>query len=167
MGNSSLVSVACAVDVGFKSFAKCSGLEYISLDGASSVGSYAFYGCSKLSAAYLGSVKALGTSAFSGCASLADADLSGVGSVGKHAFYGCALTKANLSSATKIGYGAFTGNDLREVTFGGGLESVDPKAFFRYSFWDAGNNRIPVSAQDLAGKTFEGSGKILSEVPEN
>ncbi|MBR4503390.1 MAG: leucine-rich repeat protein [Candidatus Methanomethylophilaceae archaeon] len=92
---------------------------------------------------------------------------SGVGSVGKHAFYGCALTKANLSSATKIGYGAFTGNDLREVTFGGGLESVDPKAFFRYSFWDAGENRIPVSAQDLAGKTFEGSGKILSELPEN
>ena len=164
MGNSRLASVACAVDVGFKSFAKCSGLEYINLDGASSVGSYAFYGCSKLLAADLGSVKALGTSAFSGCASLADADLSGVGSVGKHAFYGCSLTKANLSSATKIGYGAFTGNDLREVTFGGGLESVDPKAFFRYSFWDAGDNRIPVSAQDLAGMEFIGTGKKLHSI---
>ena len=96
----------------------------------------------------VGGEAALGTSAFSGCGSLADADLSKVATVGKRAFYNCVLTRADLSSAETIGYGAFTGNDLREVAFSPGLESVDPKAFFRYSFCgaDGAKRRSPPPA---------------------
>ena len=70
---------------------------------------------------------------------------------------------ADLSSAEAVGYGAFTGNDLREVAFSPGLESVDPKAFFRYSFYGADGAKLPVSASNLAGKAFEGSGKVLAQ----
>jgi hypothetical protein len=160
-GNGSITGATVAVDVGSKSFANCRGLESVTLAGAGKVGLYAFFGCTSLASADIGSVSALGESAFSGCRSLADVDLSKVATVGKHAFYGCALTRADLSSAETIGYGAFTGNDLREVVFSSGLESVDPKAFFRYSFCGADGEKLHVAAADLAGLAFVGSsGKL-------
>ena len=160
-GNCSITGATVAVDVGSKSFANCKGLESVTLAGAGKVGPYAFFGCTSLASADIGSVAALGESAFSGCRSLADVDLSKVAAVGKHAFYGCALTRADLSSAETIGYGAFTGNDLREVVFSSGLESVDPKAFFRYSFCGADGEKLHVAAADLAGLAFVGSsGKL-------
>ena len=162
-GNGSITGATVAVDVGSKSFANCRGLESVTLAGAGKVGPYAFFGCTSLASADIGSVSALGESSFSGCRSLADVDLSKVVTVGKHAFYNCALTRADLSSAEAIGYGAFTGNDLREVAFSPGLESVDPKAFFRYSFYGADGAKLPVSASNLAGKAFEGSGKVLAQ----
>jgi hypothetical protein len=160
-GNGSITGATVAVDVGSKSFANCKGLESVTLAGAGKVGPYAFFGCTSLASADIGSVAALGESAFSGCRSLADVDLSRVAAVGKHAFYNCALTRADLSSAESVGYGAFTGNDLREVAFSPGLESVDPKAFFRYSFYGADGEKLHVAAADLAGLAFVGSsGKL-------
>ncbi|MBE6520263.1 MAG: leucine-rich repeat domain-containing protein [Thermoplasmata archaeon] len=147
--------------VASKAFSGLQSLRSVSFGGPVSVGPYAFFGCRSLGSVTFGGEAALGTSAFSGCSSLADADLSRVVTVGKHAFYNCALTRADLSSAETIGYGAFTGNDLREAAFSPGLESVDPKAFFRYSFCGADGAKLPVSASGLAGKTFEGSGKVL------
>ncbi len=161
MGCGSITSVSSAVDVGFKSFAKCAGLESVSLGGAGSIGGYAFFGCASLSAVSLGSVASVGESAFSGCASLSAVDQSGVQTVGDHAFYRCALREVDLSSATSVGYGAFTGNCLERAVFGDSLSSVDLKAFFGYSFLDPDGGRIAVSASTLAGKTFEGSGKVL------
>ena len=102
----------------------------------------------------------VGNSAFSGCSSLASVDLGGVQEIGDHAFYKCALTTADLSSATSIGYGAFTGNDLQSVTFSAGLTSVDPSAFYGYLFYD-GSAKLDVTAENLAGKAFAGSdGKL-------
>ncbi|MBR4226400.1 MAG: leucine-rich repeat domain-containing protein, partial [Candidatus Methanomethylophilaceae archaeon] len=163
MGCGSISSVRSAVDVGFKSFAKCTGLESVSLGGAGSIGGYAFFGCSSLSAVSLGSLASVGESAFSGCASLSAVDLSGVQTVGDHAFYRCALREVDLSSATSVGYGAFTGNCLERAVFGDSLSSVDPKAFFGYSFMDPDGGRVAVSAFGLAGKAFEGSGKVLAQ----
>ncbi|MBR4504816.1 MAG: leucine-rich repeat domain-containing protein [Candidatus Methanomethylophilaceae archaeon] len=159
----SIVSVTSEVDVGRSAFHGCRNLTSVTLDGAASVGAYAFFGCSSLSTVDLGCVTSLGTSAFSGCESLSAVDLSGVASVGKHAFYRCALTEADLTSAMSIGYGAFTGNDLRRACFGGALEKVDPKAFFGYSFWDGDGGKVKIAAKDLAGRSFEGSGKSLEE----
>ena len=149
--------------VASKAFSGLQSLRSVSFGGSVSVGPYAFFGCRSLGSVTFGGEAALGTSAFSGCSSLADADLSRVAAVGKHAFYGCALTRADLSSAEAVGYGAFTGNDLREVAFSPGLKSVDPKAFFRYSFYGADGAKLPVSALSLAGKAFEGSGKVLAQ----
>jgi hypothetical protein len=149
--------------VASKAFSGLQSLRSLSFDGPVSIGSYAFFDCKGLESVSFGGETILGTSAFSCCSSLADADLSKVVTVGKHAFYGCALTRADLSSAVSVGYGAFTGNDLREVAFSPGLESVDPKAFFRYSFYGADGAKLPVSASGLAGKTFEGSGKVLAQ----
>jgi hypothetical protein len=87
----------------------------------------------------------------------ADVDLGSVASVGKHAFYGCALTRADLSSAEAIGYGAFTGNDFCEVFLSLDLESIDSKAFSGYSFYRADGKKLPVVAADFAGLVFEGS----------
>ncbi len=154
----------CAADIGFKSFAKCTSLETIVLSG-SSVGSYGFYGCSSLSqAAFNGTGTTVGTSAFSGCSSLTDADLKNVKAIGKHAFYKCALTSADLSAATDIGYGAFTGNDLQSVKFSESLSAVDAKAFFGYRFLNASDARMSIEATALAGQSFEGQGIILKAV---
>ena len=161
MGNEALTSVTSAVDIGFKAFAKCSGLESVTLDGAAKIGGYAFFGCASLATADLGSATSVGESAFSGCASLADVDLSKVVSVGEHAFYHCALAEADLSSAKTIGYGAFTGNDLQRVAFSAGLKTVDAKAFHGCSFYEGGS-RLPVDAASLAGKEFSGSDGRLS-----
>ena len=147
--------------VASKAFSGLQSLRSVSFGGPVSLGPYAFFGCKNLGSVTFGGEAALGTSAFSCCGSLADADLGNVVSVGKHAFYNCALTRADLSSAETIGYGAFTGNDLRDVAFSPGLESVDPKAFFRYSVCGADGAKLPVSASGLAGKAFEGSGKAL------
>ncbi|MBR3476178.1 MAG: leucine-rich repeat domain-containing protein, partial [Candidatus Methanomethylophilaceae archaeon] len=161
MGDGSISSVFSTVDIGFKSFANCQGLEIAVMDGCGSVGAYSFANCRSLWFIGLETATQIGESAFSGCSGLTNADLSGVVSIGRHAFYGCALTLADLSSATSIGYGAFTGNCLEKAVFGDGLSSVDPKAFFGYSFMDPDGGRIAVSASTLAGKTFEGSGKVL------
>ena len=160
-GNNTITGAIIAANVGNKAFANCKNLGGVILDGAAKVGSYAFFGCKSLTGVNLGTVTILGESAFSGCKSLASVDLSGVKEVGKHAFYGCALAEADLSSAETIGYGAFTGNCLVKVVFGNGLSSVDSKAFFRYSFYGADGAKLPVSASGLAGKAFEGSGKVL------
>ena len=160
-GDSSITSVTTAVDVGSKSFANCRSLETVVLDGDVKVGPYAFFGCKSLTAVDLGDVTVLGASAFSGCRSLSAVDLGKVVTVGKHAFYGCALAEADLYSAEAIGYGAFTGNDLVKVVFSSALKSVDPKAFFRYSFYGADGKKLPVVETDLAGKIFQGSsGKL-------
>ena len=140
--------------------ANCQGLEIAVIDGGS-IGEYAFASCRSLWFIGLEAVTQIGESSFSGCAGLTNADLSGVASIGKHAFYGCALTLADLSSAASIGYGAFTGNDLQKAVFGDGLSDVDPKAFFGYAFKGPDGGRVDVSASDLAGKAFEGSGKVL------
>ncbi len=107
-----------------------------------------------------GTLESIGTSAFSGCASLSDIDLRTVKSVGKHAFYCCgSLTRADLSSAYSIGYGAFSGTDLQDIRFGA-LSYVDPKAFFRYAFYD-GDGKIGATAEDLSLRHFTGEGKVL------
>ena len=90
-------------------------------------------------------------------------EISGVISVGKHAFYNCkALTAADLSSATTIGYGAFSGTNLQDVSFGSGLTDVDSKAFYGYTFKKInGTTKITANAENLKGHTFSGSGKVL------
>ena len=159
-GDSSITMVDSAVDVGYKAFANCASLSSVTLSGASELSAYAFANCASLSYVDIDGVTVVGNSAFSGCSSLASVDLGGVQEIGDHAFYKCALTTADLSSATSIGYGAFTGNDLQSVTFSAGLTSVDPSAFYGYLFYD-GSAKLDVTAENLAGKAFAGSdGKL-------
>jgi hypothetical protein len=162
MGNGKLESVNIAADVGYRSFSGCSSLRSVELGGVSSIGSYAFSGCKALETVHNdGTLESIGTSAFSGCASLSDIDLRTVKSVGKHAFYCCSsLTKADLGRAESIGYGAFSGTDLQDIRFGA-LSYVDPKAFFRYAFYD-GDGKIGATAEDLSLRHFTGGGKALS-----
>ena len=160
--NSSIVSVTSDVDIGSSAFHGCENLECVTLDGAASVGAYAFFGCKALEGVDLGGVTVLGTSAFSGCDSLSTIDLSGVASIGKHAFYCCKnLAFVDLSGAETIGYGAFSGTGLQEVEFGDGLADVDSKAFFGYTFKNAGGTKIKATAENLRGCAFSGQGKVL------
>ncbi len=161
MGNTDIEKVACPANIGYKAFANCTSIDEIRLAGAS-VGCYAFFGCTSLSKATLeDTVLSIGTSAFSGCKNLEMINLEGVQTIAKHAFYGCALTTADLSVATSIGYGAFTGNDLQSVTFSQDLSDVDAKAFFRYAFQDADGTKLSVTAENLAGTAFAGQDKVL------
>jgi hypothetical protein len=47
---------------------------------------------------------------------------------------------------------------------GGGLNSVDSKAFYGYAFKDAGGVKIKASPGNLAGKSFSGQGWVLTAV---
>jgi hypothetical protein len=161
MGDAAITSVDSMVDVGFKAFAKCPSLEYVTVGEGTAIGGYAFAGCRALETVYGDGKFDIGESAFSGCSGLAHAFIDGARSIGEHAFYGCSLTDVDLSSAASIGYGAFTGNDLQRVAFSDGLSDVDSKAFYGYAFKDSYGGRLAVSASSLAGKAFEGSGKVL------
>ncbi len=163
MGDTGIKSVNIWCDVGFKSFARCTSITSASLSGTS-VGDYAFFGCISLEAVDVGdSIVDVGASAFSGCSSLCTFDMQFLTDIGKHAFYGCAFTKADLSCAEIVGLGAFTGNDLQTVIFGQDLSEIDSKAFFRYTFKDASGEKIGITVDDLLGKTFIGSDKVLTQ----
>ncbi len=82
--------------------------------------------------------------------------------IDRYAYYGCALTSADLSHATAIGYGAFVGNDLQSVTFSENPSNIDEKAFQGHTFKDADDSKIPILAENLAGKAFSGQSKVLT-----
>ena len=127
MGDGSISSVFSTVDIGFKSFANCQGLEIAVMDGCGSVGAYSFANCRSIWFIGLETATQIGESAFSGCSGLTNADLSGVVSIGRHAFYGCALTLADLSSTTSIGYGPSPGTAWRGLSLGTACRASTPR----------------------------------------
>ncbi len=163
-GNTTITGVASLAPIGFKAFSGCTSLDTVILNFDGAIGNYAFYGCTSLSIVSMTGVTEIGDSAFSGCSALTTIDLSGVQKIGAHAFYNCALTAADLSSATVVDYGAFSGNDLTSVKFAAAPSYVDSKAFYGYTFNDIDGNKIVVSADTVAGLAFSGSDKVLNAV---
>ncbi|MBR6204410.1 MAG: leucine-rich repeat protein [Candidatus Methanomethylophilaceae archaeon] len=147
-----------AFTIGFKAFANCSNLATVHLPegGAIEFGKYCFANCTSLTSID-GFARIVGDSAFSGCSSVcvSNSDLIPVELIGSHAFYKCSLTVAYLY-ASKIGYGAFTGNSLTEVGFSSSLSEIDPKSFFGYRFYDSDGNLLEITADCLASKHFTG-----------
>ncbi len=115
------------------------GKEY----GVASVQARAFYGCSSLESADLGSAQDIGFKAFANCGKLASVDIR-ASSIGDYAFANCA--------------------GLSYVSFSDVLTSAGRSAFYGIEFLD--ESGVPaVSAESLAGKIFEGTGRILSSIP--
>ncbi len=152
-----------AITIGSKAFANCTSLEFVDIN-IGKVNSYAFRGCTALTEIPLDNATYIGSRAFSGCSSLVDVDLSAVVDVGSCAFFGCSLDEADLSSATSIGYKAFAGNNLTYVKFSASLSNIDALAFAGYTFKDLMEDKIDVTASNLAANSYGGAGKVLTEL---
>jgi len=160
MGNDEIEVVSSAVDIGFKSFARCGSLMEVRLSGLE-IGSYAFACCKSLVLLSLNDIAEIGKSAFSGCTTLSEiGGLENVHIIHDHAFFGCSLYDVQLSSIEEIGLGAFTGNALSWLAFSEDVKSIDDKAFFGYRFYDADGCRLSVSTEDLSGLSFRGDNSI-------
>ena len=66
---------------------------------------------------------------------------------------------------TQIGEGAFNGCPLEYICLPSSLESIDGNAFGDARFF-SGGRLLESTAENLAGRTFEGSGNILRMVEE-
>jgi|GEM_PF-5713520 len=91
--------------------------------------------------------------------------VSGTVTVGNYAFASCkGLSKADLSGVTEIGTSAFSAcTGLKEVRFSPDLSSVGKNAFFRNLF-SAGEENVPRTAANLAGKMFRGESGALAQM---
>ena len=126
-----------------------------------SVYSKAFYGCQTLVSVDLGSVSEVGFKAFANCTSL-ESIIIGETAIGEYAFAGCSsLDVLDLLAVVDIGASAFSQcSGLTFVSFSDDLASVGKNAFFRTLFYD-GETSVPRTADNLAGKSFEGAdGKL-------
>ncbi len=158
-----IASVECFGDIGYKAFANCSSLESIVVGNASAIGDYAFSYCTSLDdAVFSDSLAKLGNSAFFGCTAPARFDLSNVSVISERAFARCPLTCVDVSAATEIGLGAFTGTAFGEVVFGDSLVKLDSRAFYGYEFHVDGSKVRP-TIDNLSGSTFSGQDGVLDK----
>ena len=152
------------VSISEKAFYNCKTLVSADLGKVTSVGTSAFENCTKLISVKAEKVKTIGQSAFRWCSKMTTLDLgNNVQTVKAAAFYNCkSLASLDLPNSVKsIASAAFKGcSGLKEVTFGTGLSSVASTAFSGTAFYD-GETLLKVSAGDLRGRGFAGTGSVL------
>ena len=83
-----------------------------------------------------------------------------------HAFYRCyGLESVTVcEGVASIGVSTFAYSDaIKHVELPSTLEEVGVNAFYKYSFYGMEGAKLARTAENLAGKTFEGSSKVLRE----
>ena len=91
-------------------FANCSALRTVTLSNGVTVNMNAFLNCTNLSEITFGTNTSIGNYAFSGCTSLTSIDLSGVNSISSYAFENCTnLSEITFGTNTSIESYAFRG----------------------------------------------------------
>ncbi|MBR7005894.1 MAG: leucine-rich repeat protein, partial [Candidatus Methanomethylophilaceae archaeon] len=149
-----------------------SSLESVSIpDSVESIGDYAFDGCSSLQSVVIGgSVTSIGYRAFSGCSSLESVSIpDSVKSIGDGAFEDCSSLQSVVipDSVTYIGYRAFSGcSSLQSVVIPDSVTSIGGNAFWPVVFLDLFDQELDQTAENLAGRSFEGFDGTLQEVGE-
>jgi hypothetical protein len=83
-----------------------------------------------------------------------------------HAFYRCyGLESVTVcEGVTSIGVSTFAYSDaIKHVELPSTLEEIGVNAFYKYTFYGMEGTKLARTAENLAGKTFEGSSKALRE----
>ncbi len=169
----SVVIESPAANIADYMFSGCTSLKSVALSESSTCIPYnAFSGCTSLESITLpDSVKTIVKDAFGGCTSLKSIIGGSLTTIGDKAFYKCtSLASIDLKNVRHIGFKAFAYcTSLASLEFAENLSSVGEYAFFGLSFYD-GKTKLGATAEDLAGKAFEGSSGVLTEkspeVPE-
>ena len=136
--------------IGYKAFSGCSNLATVtfnSRNAAKIIGNYAFAGTKISTITMPQTIESIGDYAFSECSSLSSIDISGsVKTIGYYAFYKCTSVKDVVipNSVRTIGERAFSGIDLKSVTFNEGLESIGALAFA--DFWGYPSSSLYISS---------------------
>ncbi len=166
-------------------------IRTISMPYIEEIGSSAFYGCKYIKPADLDSVKIIGYKAFANCASMGAIEFGdSLENVSKYAFYCCSsletitipesVTMINAYAFYKctslktldmecasaaIGAKAFAHcTALEHVTMPDTISSLGSNAFYGLTFKNTADTTLSQTAANLSGKTFEGSGKILTQL---
>ena len=144
--------------IGYKAFSGCSNLATVtfnSRNAAKIIGNYAFAGTNISTITLPQTIESIGDYAFNECSSLSSIDISGsVKTIGDYAFYECTSVKDVVipNSVRTIGEGAFSGIDLKSVTFNEGLESIGACAFA--DFWGSSSLYIPSTLKSVGRNAF-------------
>lgn len=185
------VTVASA-STGDYTFAGCTSLTTVRLQGTATVGTEAFDHCTALTTVDgSASITAIGANAFRGCTALrdfafgsalrsigdgafaasglttADAGAStALATVGTHAFAGCAdLTTATFSSAPSFGKGVFMNcRALNKIEMGDDVTIVPDYAFASSGIAD-GEGMEPAGATEIGRYAYSGSGATSVTLP--
>ncbi len=166
-GCSSLKSLDIPGDdviVGTSAFSACKGMESISFTGSGAIlGTNSFYKNNKVASIDLSTVASVGFKAFPYCNGIVSLTIPGGLEMGAYAFYGCANLRglAIEEGVESISKSAFSGcKALSGVSFPSTLKSIGENAFHGVRFYE-GSAVLDVTAENLAGKTFIGSGGKL------
>ncbi len=150
-------SVVAVADWAFEG----SDIVSVSVPSGVFVGSGAFYGCESLESADIIQASYIGAKSFFGCTSLREARVSA--DIGQGAFQGCAgLRVVEIAEGVAtIGADGLKGcASILGISFPSTLESIGKDALsgqaFRY-----GTFTVEATAENLAGRTFSGSGGVL------
>jgi len=150
--------------IGGFAFGGCTSLASVAIPSSvTTIGEGAFSDCTSLASVAIGDgVTTIGNNAFSYCTSLASVAIpSSVTSIGGFAFYECTslASVAIPSSVTTIGDYAFSYcTSLASVAIGDGVTTIGDYAFDSITFKDENGNTIAVTANNLKGKEFIGTG---------
>ena len=126
------------------------------------IGKGAFSGCKGLTGVeFPPYLTYIGDEAFCNCEELTGSlDIpSGVTYIGDLAFNNCKKLKGTLiipSTVEEMGE-AFSFTNFHEIRFGGGLKSIDERAFFPDTFYDSnGTTRLDVNVENMNGYVYIG-----------
>ena len=142
--------------------------DYVEGFKVTKIGTKAFYGCKTITSVDLGeNITSVGIKAFANCTKLETVVFDdALKTISAYAFYNCGkLTSIDLPDKVRtIGsYAFYKCNALTSVSFDDALKTVGTKTF-TVSFENASGKVIKQTAKNLAGKTFEGSDKVLKLV---
>lgn len=143
-----------------------SGIETVSFPELTSMNHSVFAECTSLTSASIPRITSLLSTVFDGCSALTSIDLSKMTEIGGSCFRNTALTAIDLSSIHEVGNSAFASvSTVTSVKIGSGLTTIQSGSFTSWTFYESdGTTQITKTAENLAGKTFQGTAAALVEV---
>ncbi len=163
------ISMPYIEEIGSSAFYGCKYIKPADLDSVTTVGYKAFANCTKMGSIVFGdSLETIGKYAFYCCSTLESITIpESVTTINAYAFYKCTALKTldmECASAT-IGARAFAHcTALEHVSMPDTISSLGSKAFYGLTFKNTSGTTLGQTAAKLSGKTFEGSGKVLTQV---
>lgn len=146
------------VNIGNYSFRDCTGLEDVTIQqGVTNIGESAFWGCSSLKSITIPEgITTIQFGTFYNCTGLKSVTLpNGLKTIMNETFVSCDLSGQELvipDGVTRIGYSAFYGSKVKNVTIGYGVTNIENSVFNVCTYLE--NVTIPSSVTNITSWSF-------------
>lgn len=154
------------VNIGNYSFYDCTGLENVTIQqGVTNIGKSAFRQCSSLKSITIPEgITTIQVGTFYDCTSLESVALpNGLKTIMNETFVHCDLSEEELvipDGVTRIGYSAFFGSNVKNVTIGYGVTDIENSVFNSCAYLE--NVTIPSSVTNITSWSFNGCSSLKS-----